>query len=285
MRRLHALTSKAANLVLTRLAQSGRGRQLLHRSIGAAQEAMGIGSGGSTDASGEQAVFEHLRRLSSAEAGPLCIFDVGANQGQFLDLIERGLAGVQHEVHCFEPSPATFEILQGRAIARPGVYLNPFGLGQAAGEFDLFSDAAGSGLASLTKRRLDHFGIKFDRRERVRLETLDGYCHQHRIQRIDLLKIDVEGHELEVLRGSEAMFAENRISILTFEFGGCNIDSRTFLQDFFRFFQAHRMSSLFRILPSGRFERISGYSESLEQFRTTNYLVLHDGLAGPPQND
>jgi hypothetical protein len=64
------------------------------------------------------------------------------------------------------------------------------------------------------------------------------------------------------------------VRMVTFEFGGCNIDSRTYVQDFFYFFAAHGMRAMYRILPWGGLDPIPGYRETLEQFRTTNFLVL-----------
>jgi hypothetical protein len=112
-----------------------------------------------------------------------------------------------------------------------------------------------------------------DRREKIRLTTLDDYCSEASIAQIELLKMDVEGHELDVLNGSVRMFSERRVRWVSFEFGGCNIDSRTFLQDFYYFFKAHGMEEFFRILPSGECQKINSYRESLEQFVTTNFLV------------
>jgi hypothetical protein len=96
------------------------------------------------------------------------------------------------------------------------------------------------------------------------------------VGRIDLLKIDVEGHELEVLRGAESLFAGRGVRMVTFEFGGCDIDSRTFFQDFWYFFRERGMGRLFRITPSGYLAPIRHYREADEQFRTTNFLVLPD---------
>ena len=58
------------------------------------------------------------------------------------------------------------------------------------------------------------------------------------------------------------------------EFGGCNIDSKTFLRDFFNFFTAHGMIHFFRITPANGFMPVGAYHEGLEQFKTTNYLVM-----------
>jgi hypothetical protein len=69
------------------------------------------------------------------------------------------------------------------------------------------------------------------------------------------------------------MLSEGKVNAVTFEFGGCNIDSRTYFQDFFYFFDDAGMD-LFRIHPSGRAIPIPQYREIQEQFRTTNYLAL-----------
>lgn len=273
---LKTLPINAAHAIFARLSKSERGRRLMEQLIRDAQAYLGIGIGADVTSSGEHAIFKTLQNLPRSASDTLCLFDVGSNQGQFLQLIDRSLVATPHRVHCFEPSPSAFAILQKNAGKRSDVVFNNIGLGEVAGEFDLYSDEAGSGLASLTKRRLDHFGLDFSHRERVQIQTLDSYCSQCSITNIDLLKLDVEGHELEVLNGGARMLAERRIKIVTFEFGGCNIDSRTFVQDFYYFFNSHGMSLIFRILPSGDLQQIKKYNESLEQFRTTNFLVLRE---------
>lgn len=239
-------------------------------------ELAGIGSGGDVNTSGESAAIDKMKMLLSP---PYCIFDVGANQGQFFNLLLSNIKFDQYQIHCFEPSVHTFGILTGNVKEHPNVVLNNLGLGKESGEFELYYNSPGTGIASLTKRRLDHFDIDFSKSERVRIETLDNYCQDKGITKIDLLKIDVEGHELDVLlSGSKKMFDRNAIKIVSFEFGGCNIDTRTFFQDFFYFFKNVDMN-LFRITPSGYLYPIIGYREILEQFRTTNFLAVHNSLS------
>jgi hypothetical protein len=112
-----------------------------------------------------------------------------------------------------------------------------------------------------------------DQEEIVDIRTLDGYCRDRGITKIDLLKVVVEGHEMSVLKGASGLLSSRRITFITFEFGGCNIDSRTFFQDFYYFFKDLGMKSLCRITPSGRLSPVLQYSEELEYFRTTNYIV------------
>lgn len=156
------------------------------------------------------------------------------------------------------------------------VTFNYRGLGRDTGQMELYSDALGSGLASLTKRNLDHLKIPFNRSETVRIDTLDAYCRVQAVNAIDLLKIDVEGHELDVLLGAVEMLRSGKVRMVTFEFGGCNIDTRTYLRDYWEFFGKIGMKSFSRIMPSGMLFPIERYSERLEQFVTTNFLVVLD---------
>jgi len=64
------------------------------------------------------------------------------------------------------------------------------------------------------------------------------------------------------------------------ESSGCNIDSRTFFQDFFYFFKKYGMSNITRITPTGYLAPIHRYQEVYEQFRTSNFLVFPDGELG-----
>lgn len=144
-------------------------------------------------------------------------------------------------------------------------------LSREPAELELFYDAVGSELASLTKRKLDHFGLHMDLSEKVKISTIDAYCSDHQIDHIDLLKVDVEGHELDVLDGGKRMFSRSAIDMVTFEFGGCNIDTRTFFQDFFYFFHDHQMR-IARITPAGYLCELQSYQEVFEQFRTTNFM-------------
>jgi FkbM family methyltransferase len=266
--KLQNLKRLAVRLTSSDLAQRG-----LEWIVCRAQILLGIGAGSDVDTSGEAVLFRKLVR-DTHDGQELCLFDVGANHGQFLDLALSQLKARPFSIHCFEPSAATFEMLvQGRQT-NPRIILNHFGLGKARGESTLYTDKPGSGLASLTRRRMDHFGNDFACSESVRIETLDGYCEDRGIKHIDLLKMDVEGHEMDVLLGAERMLAGS-VGVVTFEFGGCNIDTRTYFQDFFYFFQKHGMR-LYRITPSGFLYPIAKYLEQFEQFRTTNFLAVRE---------
>ena len=198
-------------------------QSLLEKTVLASQDLMGIGCGGDVSSSGEHAIFQLLKQ---GKHPPYTIFDVGSNQGQFIDLIMKNVAAEDCSIHCFEPCFETFKILEKVSRDYDNIKLNRIGLGKEKGEAFLYYDIPGSGLASMTKRDLHHFGIDFGKSEKVSVSTIDDYCAGSFIDCIDLLKIDIEGHELDALSGAEGMFSSGSIRIVSFEFGGCNIDSR-----------------------------------------------------------
>lgn len=247
-----------------------RFQRALERKVDYCQLLMGIGAGAETLSSGERSIFNTLKRSCIA---PYCIFDVGSNKGQFLQLILESIAADPFSIHCFEPGVETFKILTQSCKTDPRIRLNNLGIGKEEGEAKLYYDKLGSELASLTKRKMDHFNLDFGKSETVAVTTIDRYCKENGINRIHLLKLDIEGHELDALAGAKEMFDRKSVDIVTFEFGGCNIDTRTFFQDFWYFFREVNMS-LFRITPSGYLYPLQYYKETYEQFRTSNFVGL-----------
>jgi FkbM family methyltransferase len=195
------------------------------------------------------------------------VFDVGANRGDYISnfLLINPFASI----HAFEPQESAFKILESKFKSDKRVNLYRKAVGESVGTSVLYSDQTASGLASLTRRRLNHFGIEFNISENVERISLDSMFQKTKI-RPHIIKIDVEGHELDVLHGAESLIRD--VELIQFEFGGCNIDTRTYFQDFWYFF-ADTSLSLYRISKRGLIP-IHRYDENLECFRPTNYLAF-----------
>jgi len=249
-------------------------QKYIERKIRKFQKLAGIGSASNVQNSGEESILEKLRSLKKEH---YCLFDVGAWKGDFTEMALRYFNDDNVEIHCFEPEKAAFKLLSNN-IKSDKVILNNKGLGKEPGIFPLYTNSPGAGQASLTKRNLDHLGSNFCYSEDVSIETLDNYCLAHNIKDIDLLKLDVEGHELDVLKGSIETLKRNSIKMVSFEFGGCNIDTRTFLRDLYYLFSELRFRT-YRITPSGYLYPLDNYREELEIFRTTNFLSIRKDLA------
>lgn len=202
------------------------------------------------------------------------ILDVGANVGNYTAEVASRFPHAQ--IHLFEPSKFNYESLQSRFSNNSNIYLNPHAISSVSGPTHLYTDEYGSGLASLTKRKLNHFNISYEKSESVSTIRLEEYWNKtlHR-STIDILKIDIEGHELDALESLGEGIAH--VNILQFEFGGCNIDTKTYFQNFWYFLQKNNFD-VFRISPIGLI-KISRYSESDEVFLTTNFLAVNKNIA------
>lgn len=204
-------------------------------------------------------------------------FDVGANVGNYSLEVRRRLGPTGGVFHLFEPSTDTAAALEQHIrMALPEAVIVRKAVGEAPGEAVLYTNKPLSGIASLYKRRLDHHRTEMDQTEAVQVVSLDAYCRENGVAAIDLLKLDIEGNELAALQGAAGLLAARGIRVIQFEFGGCNIDSRTYFQDFFYFFKEYgyglyRVNRFFPPIP------ITRYREELEQFTTTNYLAVAAG--------
>ena len=224
---------------------------------------IGVGWGGSRTLSNE------VRHVKSIIKNGSIFVDCGGNIGNYSNEIIKNFK--DPEIHIFEPSAKNADILLKR-FSNDKIKINNVGLSNKTSEAILFSNKNGSGLASLTKRKLDHLEIKFNIEEKIKVIQFKDYWNEEiNSEFIDLFKIDVEGNEMDVLNGIGERISN--IRLIQFEFGGCNIDTRSFFQDFWYFFSDHNFK-IFRITPMGLVE-INQYKEIYEQFITTNFLCLN----------
>jgi len=229
---------------------------------------MNYGNGGNYRESGEKWVMEFVGRSFSDEK--LVVFDVGANVGNYGRAL-RSILGKRASIHAFEPSAATFAKLQAVLGDDPSVMLNHAGLSNEPGVLTLYSNAEGSDFASVYPRNLDHHGVQMNQKEEIQLKTLDDYCAEKIIDRIHFLKLDIEGNELNALKGARNLLDKGAIAMIQFEFGGCNVDARTYFRDYWLLL--HNQFRIYRILKDGLAE-VKQYNENFEIFANINYLAI-----------
>ena len=226
--------------------------------------AQGTGWGTATLA---QEVRAGLSLLPDSRRTAPRVFDIGANVGEWALALLR--AAPEASVTCFEPSPVAFTGLKERLAYRNNVEAIQVAVGRTSGRASLWADSPGSGLASLTQRRLDHLGMGFSHCETVEVTSLDEWIGQRGDPAPDLIKLDIEGHEMDALLGGSETVSQT--GVVQFEFGGCNIDTRTYFRDFYLYFVESGFE-IFRLAPRGLIP-ISRYRELDEVFITTNFFA------------
>jgi FkbM family methyltransferase len=237
---------------------------------------LGIGSGSYPSDSGEIRIIKELNNIQRETSEPVIIFDVGANKGQFLQLILENLESENFKIFSFEPTKEAFQQLFNQYKNIAGIQLENIGLDEFNHQSEIYYEEPLSLRASKYKRDLSHLGVEFSHSEIVNFMSIDNYCKQHDIKNIDLLKIDVEGNELSVLKGCKDLLVLQKISIITFEFGRAQIDSRTFFKDIYYYLKQYGMTRLYRILMNGFLKPIEKYDENNEMFFPTNYIAFMD---------
>jgi FkbM family methyltransferase len=234
-------------------------------------KAMNYGGGSSFQESGEiNALSQAVRGL---KAQKFVMFDVGANVGNYAKAVQKIFSdySVNSTIYCFEPSLITFEELEKNTKELQNIQRFNLALHNKTENLTLYSDQRLSGLASVYERNLDFLKTQMSKKESVQGVRLDDFCKSHDIDHINFLKLDVEGNELKVLEGAGAMLKTKVIDNIQFEFGGANIDSRTYFKDFYYLLKDNY--NIFRILPNA-LESIKAYNERLEIFFTVNYLAI-----------
>lgn len=229
---------------------------------------MNIGPDWDPNKSGEKFVAGYINKKIKT-SDDIVVFDVGANVGKYTSLLKEVFEN-RAKIFAFEPSEKTFKKLESNIELNDKIRLYNFGFGDKNMQITLFSDMAESGLASIYKRNLDHFGVDMNIKEEVSIKKIDDFCEDNNINHINFLKLDTEGNEKKILDGALKMLNSKSIDFIQFEFGGCNIDSRTYFQDFY--YLLKDKYKIFRILKDGLYE-IKKYDEMYEIFITTNFLA------------
>jgi len=139
------------------------------------------------------------------------VFDVGSNEGQ--SIVDFANWFPNACIHGFEPANQPFVILSSKFSQYDRIKTHNFALGSAPGNEELSS-------GKNSERGSFHFGKTGDRvinRQQVKVKTIDSFCRVNEIDSVSFVKIDTEGHDLEVLRGAEGMLRSHAIDLIQIE--------------------------------------------------------------------
>jgi len=138
------------------------------------------------------------------------VFDVGANCGAAC------LHFAHHHpvatIHAFEPGREARSYLERNVARFPNVRVHPFGLHSENRRARLYRGDDDLGKASLFRR-----DVNLDESEPVELRAGGAWAVEHGIQRIDILKVDVEGCEIEVLEGLAGLLPTVKVLFVEYD--------------------------------------------------------------------
>lgn len=202
--------------------------------------------------------FKEWRYLQRFLTPDMVFLDVGANQGEYSLFAAKRLT--KGEVIAFEPVDEIFEKLHDNIALNHFTNIKTLktGLSDAKGILPIYEmQAAGAnheGLATLYQSELRGKLI-----QQINLDTLDNLSSELKLDRIDFIKVDIEGAELSMLKGAKDTIARFRPQVMvemnddTFKAAGY---SKTDVIEFFEElrYKAHFINKQGVLIPIVSFE-------------------------------
>lgn len=209
--------------------------------------------------------YTSLARFIEADE-PLVMVDVGANVGS---TTRRMLDEFPHAtVYAFEPAPDVYRELQAAVGSDSRIHTYSVACGSSCGEVDFYltqNHWCSSVLPPSDIGRRFH-GAWYNTREvvKVPVTTLDAWALAAQVRRVDFLKVDAQGFDLEVLKGAQNMLASGVMAVncechFVAEYEGCATFSQIdhFLES--QGFRLHQMNELWTL----GIEEQSSYCDAL----------------------
>ena len=228
-----------------------------------------IGNG--TDRNGERliqaCVAERWKGIPN-----VTMLDIGANVGEWSFEMATCLSrnDSTFRVFAFEPCAETWESLQLNITQwKLDHALTPINsaVSAAPGELRFYSLGANQGRNSVYPHPNE-----VDQERTIQCTSIDAWCKQEDLDSLHYVKIDTEGHDLEVLYGATRMLESQKIEMLQFEYNQRWIEAGHFLREAYEFFGTHGYA-MGKITRMG-IEFYGTWDFDLETFHEGNYIAL-----------
>ncbi len=210
-----------------------------------------------------------LRRLSHVlRRDEVLILDVGANRGDWTAIAVQYFPS--STIICFEIVFRTAEKLKTRFGESARVRVVPIGLSDKAGKRRVASFASSDAVSAIDPLPWEPVCSQV----MCQVTTGAEFLEAEGIARVDILKVDTEGHDLMVLRGFGPFLEKSPVAVIQFEHGRMAIPSRVLLRDFYDFLSpfGYRIGRLFS--HGVRFKRYDFFED--ECYRDGNYVAVHE---------
>ena len=160
----------------------------------------------------KNAFKDQKRLLNNIEIG--VIVDVGAYLGETVQFYRNYFSN--SKIYCFEPTQSSSQKLSFRFKHDKNISIIDKALSSKVTKSRLYKSDYPN-LNSLRKPNKRAWGFNSKKSNTADTTTLDIFCGENNIDSIDILKIDVQGSELDVLKGSKRMLEKGNISLIYIE--------------------------------------------------------------------
>lgn len=147
--------------------------------------------------------LETLKCLQQYIQADMTVFEIGANIGSHSFEIAKLLQTGSGKVYCFEPTDYAFQkLLLNHSLNNfRNMIFEKIALSDQEGSQILTPTSSLDTMAFTASWDIKNGGSKNICTQHILFKTLDGYVQEHNITQVDLLKIDVDGYELKIIKG------------------------------------------------------------------------------------
>ena len=147
-------------------------------------------------------------KIKSIQADKPVVLDFGANIGVFSVAMARRFPGAK--VISFEPEKSNYEILEKNAKLNPGVIPVRKAISNQTGEQEFFSS-----LHKYSSSLIREHMVESTFSEKVSRVTIGDILNEYNLDKIDIIKMDIEGGEIKALRGMNDTIKKNQVVLIT----------------------------------------------------------------------
>ena len=144
----------------------------------------------------------------------LIIFDGGSYIGKTIKIYKSIFP--KSKIYGFEPSKNSYQILLNEFVDDEDILIFDYALSNDCNIKTLFLSSSDK-LNSLNKPNKRAWGFEKTESLKVQTITIDDFCTENNIYHIDILKLDVQGSELDVIEGAKSMLSAAKIGLIYIE--------------------------------------------------------------------
>src|SRR6185437_97782 len=158
--------------------------------------------------------------IQKINPNPVVIFDVGANIGEVTKKYDEIFT--QSIIYCFEPVPDIFNELKKKYLNKNNIQCFNLALGKEESNITIHESvlstqsSANIRTSYVTESKVPGIAdsIQVKKSHIVKQTNLDSFCKKNSISNIHILKLDVEGSELDVLKGASELLSHEQIDLI-----------------------------------------------------------------------